>query len=207
MVSISNSYHGRKMKELFFMFSNEKLRPYIFAFLAFCVFSSKHIIIYNEEILVALSFFLFILFVFHYFGNNIKEFLDERSEAIKLELQNFLTLKQESLTELFHEHKKVSLLKKALISVGVFTNNQLLNTSSNLEKAFYWIFSQQVNQKLKTLSLSTVSLQQKLPSIMSKNILSAVLMKFKKSKKTADKTPQLTPQFINNVLQLLSNKK
>ena len=189
------------------MFTNEKLRPYIFAFLAFCVVSSKHIIIYNEEILVALSFFLFIVFVSHYFGNTIKESLDERSQAIKSELQNFLTLKQESLNELFHEHEKVSLLKKALTSVGAFTNNQLLATSSNLEKAFQWIFYQQLHQKLKTLSLSQISLQQKLPPIMSRNILSAVLMKLKKSKKISEKSPQLTSEFIHNVLQLLVTKK
>ena len=93
------------------MFSNEKLRPYIFAFLAFCVVSSKHIIIYNEEILVALSFFLFIIFVSHYFGNNIKESLDERSKAIQSELQNFLTLKKDCLKELLNIYKKAIVIR------------------------------------------------------------------------------------------------
>ena len=89
------------------MLSNDKLRPYIFIFLIFCVVSSKHIIIYNEEILVALSFFIFVIFISQYFGNTIKESLDERSQAIKTELQNFLNLKQESLNELLKEHEKV----------------------------------------------------------------------------------------------------
>ena len=64
------------------MFNNKKIAPYIFAFLAFCVFSSKHIIIYNEEILVFLSFSLFVIFVSFYFGNSIKESLDERIISI-----------------------------------------------------------------------------------------------------------------------------
>ena len=55
------------------MMTNEKLRPYIFGFLAFCVLSSKHIIIYNEEILVALTFFAFVYFVYRYFGQTIQE--------------------------------------------------------------------------------------------------------------------------------------
>ncbi len=90
------------------MFNNKKIAPYIFAFLAFCVVSSKHIIIYNEEILVALSFLFFVIFVSYYFGNNIKESLDERSNAIQSELQNFLTLKKDCLNELFNEYKKNS---------------------------------------------------------------------------------------------------
>ena len=89
------------------MISNDKIRPYIFGFLVFCVFSSKNIIIYNEETLVALSFFAFIFFVFRYFGDTIKQSLDERSEGIKVELQNFLHLKAQSLKQLYKEHQKV----------------------------------------------------------------------------------------------------
>ena len=91
------------------MFTNEKLRLYIsLDFLAFCVFSSKHIIIYNEETLVALSFFCFIFFVSRYFGNTITESLNERSNIIQQELQNFLNIKETSFKELLAEHNKVS---------------------------------------------------------------------------------------------------
>ena len=64
-------------RKCLFMF-NASYRVYLFAFLIFCVCSSKNIIIYNEETLVAASFCLFVLFVFHYFGNTVKEALDER---------------------------------------------------------------------------------------------------------------------------------
>ena len=81
------------------MMSNEKLRPYIFAFLAFCVLSSKHIIIYNEEILVAITFFAFVYFVYRYFGQTIQESLDERSQGIRQELESFFVLKKTALEE------------------------------------------------------------------------------------------------------------
>ena len=75
-------------------------------FLAFSVISSKHIIIYNEEILVSLSFLFFVIFVSFYFGDTIKESLDERKKLIESELQNFLNLKKESYKTLFKIHEK-----------------------------------------------------------------------------------------------------
>jgi Mitochondrial ATP synthase B chain precursor (ATP-synt_B) len=185
------------------MFSNEKIRPYIFAFLAFCVVSSKHIIIYNEEILVALSFFSFIVFVSHYFGNSIKESLDERAFAIKTELQNFLNIKHDSLIELFQEYQKLSTINSSINHIGSFTFNELLSTSSRIEKAFYFIVSQQIQQKLKTLSQSKLSLQQKLQPLMALNLLSMVLVKVLKKKQKSKGKIQLNPKVIQEALQLL----
>lgn len=164
------------------MFSNKKIAPYIFAFLAFCVVSSKHIIIYNEEILVALSFFFFVLFVSYYFGKNIKESLDERSISIQSELQNFLTLKKDCLNELFKEYKKAFLCKQILKNLTNFTKLQLKNKSKNSEKALKTIFSQQTNYKLKNISYANLNLKSKLQQIISNQLLTAVLLKSKKLK-------------------------
>jgi len=46
-------------------------------------------------------------------GNTIKESLDERSQAIQTELQNFLNYKK-PLNELLKEHEKVFLFLKKL---------------------------------------------------------------------------------------------
>ena len=99
---------------------NASYRVYLFAFLIFCVSSSKNIIIYNEETLVAASFFLFVLFVFHYFGNTLKSALDERGENIKVECQNFLHHKQHFLEELSGEHEKIGQLRGNLFAPNGF---------------------------------------------------------------------------------------
>lgn len=95
------------------MFTSKNLRFFIIVFLIFCVVSSKNILIYNEETLVALSFLGFVFFVFHYFGETLKQSLDSRSQSIQSELQNFLNLKQTSLQVLKAEHQKFYLLKKS----------------------------------------------------------------------------------------------
>ena len=174
-------------QKIIIMISNEKIRPYIFGLLLFCVLSSKNIIIYNEETLVALSFFAFIFFVFRYFGNTIKQSLDERSESIKVELQNFLHLKAESLKQLYEEHQKVSTLTNTLTTMKQFTVSELKQASNLGKGGLNKILKDQIMQKLNTLSSSKVSLYQELQQLIAQNILSAVLVKISILKKEGKK--------------------
>ncbi len=159
------------------MINNKKIAPYIFVFLAFCVISSKHIIIYNEEILVALSFLFFVVFVSYYFGDNIKESLDERSNTIKLELQNFLNLKKDSLHTLYKIHEKAFSSEKFINNLMKFTDIKITNKIKGSEKALKNLFAKEIYTKLKNLSNSNVSVKYKFQEIISQQLLEAVLTK------------------------------
>ena len=181
-------------------------KTYLFAFLVFCVFSSKNIIIYNEETLVTLSFFLFVLFVFHYFGNTVKESLDERSQGIKAECQNFLHYKQRSLQELAVEYKKIGQLQGALTELMLFTKStggQLTRTGAqSLETAF----SQQLMQKCSELRGG--QLQQRLQALMAHNQLSLVLVRCANQGKGLpegrEKSGNLDSKVLKSAVQLLT---
>lgn len=160
------------------MFTNAKIRLYLFIFLAFAVLSSKNILIYNEETLVALSFFCFLFFVLHYFGNTITESLNERSQVIREELQNFLILKQQSFQELLTQHQKVSGLVKALKVLNTFTKNELSVLNQTGDKALRNLCSFRIQTKLKALGFSKLLVQQKLQFLLSEKILSNVLVAF-----------------------------
>ena len=185
------------------MISNDKIRPYIFGFLVFCVFSSKNIIIYNEETLVALSFFAFIFFVFRYFGDTIKQSLDERSQTIKVELQNFLSLKADSLKQLYKEHQKVTALTNTLNTVKVFTVSELKKQSNLGKGGLNKVFSDQVKQKLNTLSSSKMSLYQELQQHIAQNVFSAVLVKISSLKKAGKTNNLLNSKSIRQSLPRL----
>lgn len=185
------------------MFSNEKLRFYLFVFLAFSVLSSKNILIYNEETLVALSFFCFIFFVLHYFGNTIKESLNERSQVIREELQNFLILKENSFQELLNQHQKVSGLLKAMGVLNSFTQNELNLLNTNGEKALKNMFSSRIQTKLKTLAFSKLMIQQKLQLLLSEKILSNVLVAFPKKGKGIAKLEAYQNKAIKNAINSL----
>ena len=190
------------------MISNDKLRPYIFLFLGFCVLSSKNIIIYNEETLVALSFVLFVYFVFYYFGNNIKESLDERSETIKAELQNFLKLKRSSLENLYAEHEKVAKLGKVLSQVSSFTISEI-NKSTRLGKeSLYAGITSQVKNRLTLLSDSSSLLQQKFQQVIANTLLDAVLVKRVKDRQNKGsgsraRNTKTNRKVIDSTIQLL----
>lgn len=177
-----------------------KKRIALYSFLAFCVLSSKNIIIYNEETLVALSFGAFIYFIFQYLGNTVTESLNERSNTIKVELQDFLKLKKESLEQLLNEHKKMLHLRFFLHNVSQFSKNELVTTGLSVKQAFHALFYQQIEQRLSTLYLSAFPLQQKLQQLMAKNILISVLLKLQK------KTNTISPRTISKTLEIISTK-
>ena len=161
------------------MYSNKKIRNFVFGFLALAVLTSKNIFIYNEETLVAASFLGFILFVFYYFGNTISSSLDERRDAIKSEYVQFLNSLQESLAELSNEHKKGSKMDTALLALTDFTVSVPLYVEGG-KSGLLPLFSQQMIEKLNTLYGYKSGLQNKLLHIMSGNSILPVLVEMKK---------------------------
>ena len=141
------------------MVTNQKWRPYIFAFLVFCVLSSKHIIIYNEEVLVALTFGGFIYFVTQYFGETIRESLDERSHTIEGELKNFFLFKKESLLQLCQEHQKLTQLKQAFSFLDKMTQSHIERKSHGARERLSVLLSQQLKSRFGALTSSSPSLQ------------------------------------------------
>ena len=160
---------------------------------------------------MALSFVLFVYFVFYYFGNNIKESLDERSETIKAELQNFLKLKKSSLENLYAEHKKVAKLGKVLSQVSSFTIGEVKKMDSLGKEGLYAGISSQVRNRLIILSDSSSLLQQKLQEVIANSLLSAVLVKRTRDGKGKGKgrATKIDRKAIDNTIQLLlsSNKR
>lgn len=78
----------------------------VIGILAFSLLSSRHIIIYNEEILVALNFFAFVWFTAHYYGQQIQDALDLRSRDIAQSLQNYIQARSDFLELCKQEYEK-----------------------------------------------------------------------------------------------------
>lgn len=184
------------------MYNNEKLRIYIILFLSFFVLSSKNILIFNEETLVALSFFCFLFFVNRYFGNSIRDSFNERSQSIQSRLEEFLTFKSTNYKKLLQQHQKVSGLVTALNSITLFTSRECARLIGHDKKALKNEFQLELQQKLKNLALSSTALQPKLWPRLANKVFSYVFLSFKKAKQQKTRAGNLLKQ-----LQKKSSKK
>jgi len=165
--------------------------------LGFFVLSSKHLIIYNEETLVVISFIGFILFSYRMVNESIENSLNERSLAIENELQNSLVLKESLLSALLDENKKQLFLNKFLDSVREFSSQELFSISSERQKALKVVVAQQIFQKLKFLSSSNLLIQEHFQNTLQKGFRGSILEEFNLSKKTLK--PKLIQQAISAI--------
>jgi hypothetical protein len=121
--------------------------------LVLSVFSSKQIFIFNEEIIVALSFVAFVLFTQQMFGSNIKALFDERQTSILTELEQYLDLRDALLAESMKQYELRSVsLKPSIEMVGQICINEIkTRCAPKCTQAVLTMLSQQYDSKLKTL--------------------------------------------------------
>ncbi len=139
--------------------NQDKGRLYFFFFLtAIVITSKKNLMIYNEEILVALTFFAFVFFIYNYFGNQIKESLDERCLLIQQELITFLVETKNSLIQALQQHRNVSSLMTSIKTLIKFTKKVLNQASQGCFVVLNNRFFHCIKQKLSTLFSSIMAL-------------------------------------------------
>ena len=105
---------------------------------------SKHLIILNEEILVACSFILFLVYSKNTFSSNIEEALSARTIALSSELQNHINVQIRIAKDLSLYHSYYAETRLSMETIL----NRFLFESKNLKKKTY-------NQVQNTLSLCT----------------------------------------------------
>jgi len=165
-------------------FTQENLSLGFGALLAFFVLSSKHILIYNEETLVVLCFFGFLIFSVRMFGDSFTNSLNERSAFIAQELRASLRAKENLLRELMGEYEKQLGFQTFFQGLNEFSHAELHALSAQRNAALHSLFSHQIQQKLKSLVLTQNALQEKLQTNFQKGFRGSVLEEFQFSKKT-----------------------
>jgi len=160
------------------LINHNKFTKLIVVVLIFIVLSSKHILLFNEETLVALSFMCFMFCSYHYLSDTVSDSLNERSNIIREELQTFLKLKEELTIELIKEHKKQIELNRLMQEVSAFSCSEVITVVTQRESALKSIFTLQIQTKLKTLILSQIVLQHKLQKRMTNNFRKSVFTTF-----------------------------
>ena len=182
------------------MFKFLTIKHAVYALLLICVMSVNHIIIYNEELLVLLSFFLFVAFVARYFGNQIKESLEKSSEVIREICEISTNSKQQYQQQLSKEFEKSVKYKSVFRVFQAGTEKQLSNKTA-LTQSLRSHFHQQWLQKSTTLVESKLQLQPALLEVMANKQLDLVLTKWGKKQHSKDK---VETKLLDSVIQAMS---
>lgn len=166
---------------------------------SFLVLSSKNIIIYNEEILIGLSFLAFLAFTTVTMGKNIREVFILRKEIIQRELQKYLDTKELLLQDLVQEYKKSLALEGSLIYLRDQSCVELKNLYFQREKGLRASFAAQLRSRLHFLEQTENRGQGKIQQSWKAGFRYGVFETFQQTKKVVG--PKLIQQALAQLNQ------
>jgi len=114
---------------------------------------SKHLIILNEEILVAFSFLAFLFFCSKKFADTVNKTFEARTITTHIELENYLKTQIEATENLCISHKKFLNTRGALEDVFQILSNQLEKLPLIVPCKINTILTKRIKERLDTLSL------------------------------------------------------
>lgn len=116
------------------------------------VFSSKQLIIYNEEILVAVCFVGFVLFVQTSFGETIRSTFTERQTSLLSDLHHYLSSREAYLIESIKHHQlRSTSLRSSTQMIGeACLHTMITRCGPQCLQTVQAVLSQQVVGQLKT---------------------------------------------------------
>nr|YP_008816076.1 ATP synthase F0 subunit beta [Entransia fimbriata]AGZ90281.1 ATP synthase F0 subunit beta [Entransia fimbriata] len=165
---------------------------FFIAILIITVVISKQLLILNEEILVAFSFFGFVYFVQTSFGNTFKQVIDSRSTEILSVLKEQMDAQHNLLTESIQQYTLIS-------SSSTLSTSELGDWCSSffaaenqkegdegtcqVHSGFKSLLNQQLLQKLNTLSNTRASYQDTVQKLIISRFTQVCKDEFRSSKK------------------------
>lgn len=115
------------------------------------VLTGKEILIFNEEILIVLTFSAFVTFAYINLGDGIANDLNERSLKIQQEFEEYYVVREEIVKNLITYHQKQLSLANEIEAIAAFSKNQVEYIVEKQSLSLEATIVQQIKQKLKTI--------------------------------------------------------
>jgi len=151
--------------------------------LVLAALSASRILIYNEELLVALAFGAFVTFCFQKLGNDVSETLDSRKNSIHQQIDACLQIQVENVSGLYDQHLERVQLKKDFKNLQLVLCQQLLQLSEGRNLTLNAQLTAQISAKLHAFQTIKTTSQGFLQETLAFGFRLRVLEGFQKSKK------------------------
>lgn len=150
---------------------------------------SNHIVILNEEILIALSFFGFLAFTRKYFGTTLRNALEDRRKSIESEVQDVLDKREGYLTELLESEKKRTQRKNQVRKLIQYTTREI-QTFARLSETQYLprVFNENLRKLLLALAMNAKKFEAEYQSLVVDTFRSNLIYSLQGQSKAFQKT-------------------
>lgn len=163
---------------------------------------SLNILILNAEALVALCFILFVIFAYLNFNNIVIDLLNDRTNKIQKDFNYYFELQEEILKSLILYHKKRISLMDEIKEISTFSKSEIKKILIVRQKDLTDIILEEVDQKLKSISIKEVNIIQMIQKETSISFSKSVYSKFNSNKTSSFSKDILLQEgisLINNI--------
>ena len=174
--------------------------------LIFAALTGSGILTLNAEFLLAICFITFVLYFYSNLSDKLVEPLEEQSNIIQKEFEQYYNKYENMLKKLISYHERRVLLVNELKQIALFSKQELSYLVDRRQKSFAQEISNQITQKLKTLELKNQEIYKEIQEQASSYFTEQVLAFFKKGGESSYSKDILVQEAINGIAQISNNK-
>lgn len=168
-------------------------------FLVIVVFTSKEILLYNEETLVLICFILFIMFAYKNISDSVVEMFKERSDKIYKDLDYYYGIQAELLESLVSYHERQVTIYDEVHSISSFSKSEIERIVSSRQAYLEYEIANQLKSKLNNIVVKEQSIMREIQSDLTTWLADSVSNEFKVGASAAKSREALVKEAIDQV--------
>lgn len=170
--------------------------------LALAALTGGGILTLNAEFLLAVCFTIFVFYFYLNLSDNLVEPLEEQSNIIQKEFEQYYDKYEAMLESLVSYHERRVSLAHELKQIASFSKEELVYLVNQRQKSFAQEISDQITQKLKTLELKDQEIYKDIQNQASSHFTEKVMDWFSKDTESKYSKDILVQEAIGNIEQI-----
>lgn len=168
-------------------------------FLIIVVFTSKEILLYNEETLVLICFILFVMFAYKNISDSFVAMFQERSDKIYKDLDYYYGIQEDLLKSLVSYHERQADIHDEVQSISTFSKSEIERIVSSRQAYLEHEIANQLRSKLDSVVLKEQSIMREIQADLSAWLADSVSKEFRTGENASKSREALVKEAISHV--------